>query len=102
QGDLNQLEQAEQSYKEALTLYREDAVTHPSVRLLEQQRCSTNLGGLYLREHSVLGWPNRTQARESFRQARACAELFRGCFTDPQQRRRVLSEALPIYERRIE
>src|SRR5207248_11788619 len=57
---------------------------------------------LYLREYSGLGWPRRIQAREAFRQARECAEFFRSRFTDPQHRKRVLGEALPIYDYLVE
>jgi hypothetical protein len=98
QRALNDLEAARVSYQEANTLYAGDAEQRPTARLVERQHCWNNLGLLYLHKAPQFGWPDRHQARDAFRQARDCAEVFRGRFRDLTQRRRVQGEALHVYE----
>jgi CHAT domain-containing protein len=56
------------------------------------------LGRLLRQESSTLGWPDYPAARAALRQAKQCAELFRGCFADPVQRKRVQAEAAHVYD----
>jgi hypothetical protein len=98
QRDLNLLEAARDSVSEASRLYTADAVVRPTARLVERQHCWASLGQLFLRDAERPGWPDPQQARAAFREARACAERFRGQFRDPRQRRRVQAEAFHVYE----
>jgi CHAT domain-containing protein len=102
QADLNDLEAARDSFQEAATLYTQDAISRPTARLAARQGTWHNLGTLYLRDHSPLGWPDRHRARAAFRKARDCAETFRLRFTDTRQRQRVQGEALHVYERLVQ
>jgi CHAT domain-containing protein len=89
---------ARDSLQEAAALYDADALAHPTARLVGRQHCWSNLGGLYLREHPPLGWPDYHQARAALRRANACTDQLRGLFLDPSQRKRVQVEALDIAE----
>ena len=99
QRALADLESARASYEEATGLFAEDARARPTDRLSERQTCLGNLGDLYLHDAPALGWPDLVEARQAFRQARDCAEQFRGRFTDPRERGRVQAEAMGVYDR---
>jgi CHAT domain-containing protein/tetratricopeptide (TPR) repeat protein len=95
---LGDLTAACDCYQQGNDLFAADAKKRPTVWLLERQQGWYNLGRLYLRESETLGWPDRHQARDAYRKARDCAEVFRGRFRDIAQRRRVQGEALHVYE----
>jgi CHAT domain-containing protein len=99
QSALNNLEAARVSYEEALAYYEQEAHKWSSAHLVHRRECYDNLGRVLLSERSDLGWPDYSQARDYLRKARECAELFRGRFRDPVQRRRVLAESIGVYER---
>jgi hypothetical protein len=102
QRALNALEAARASYEEARDLYVADAERNPFAHLVDRMRAWTNLGRLYQRESSTLGWPDYPKARQAFRKARETFEQFRARFADPAQRKRVQSEAAHIYERLVQ
>ena len=102
QRDLNELEAARDSFTEATQLYDEHAATLPTPHLVERQGCWANLGQLFLQESPRLGWPDLHRARQAFHRARDCAEVFRGRFVSPDQRRRVQGESLHVYEQLVE
>jgi CHAT domain-containing protein/Tfp pilus assembly protein PilF len=96
--DLGELKAAQAAYEEALTYFQEQAVRFPTASLPERLRCWSNLGRLLLRDAPELGWPDRQAARTYFREARTCAEQFRGTFVTPKERQWVQQEALHVYE----
>jgi tetratricopeptide (TPR) repeat protein len=98
QLDLGDVDGARARFEEVTTLYSEVAAAWPTAHLSERQTCWAILGSLYRQPAATLGWPDYYKAREALRQARTCAELSRGRFRDPGQRRRVQGLALPVYD----
>jgi hypothetical protein len=100
QRDLRQLRDTEASFAEALKyLNRELEVRKEPYATADRRQMSwSNLGRLYLMEEPELNWPDRHQARNAFRHARECAELIRGQFLRPDDRRRTHEEAMHVYE----
>lgn len=85
-----------QYFEAAAKLYETESQRLPTAFLEERIICWSNLGRLIRR--CAAGPAELASAREALRQAKHCAELFRGRFRDARQRRRVQSEAIQVYE----
>ncbi len=98
QRDLQELEQARDSYREALDSYRRLENLFPTAHLPERRLCWNNLGRLYLHNALELGWPDRPSARHAFRQARICTERMRGLLRDSDLRTRAHEQNVDVYD----
>lgn len=85
-----------QCFEAAAKLYEVETQRLPTAFLEERIICWSNLGRLIRR--CATGPAELAPAREALRQAKHCAELFRGRFRDVRQRRRVQLEAIQVYE----
>jgi len=95
--DLKQFPAALASLQEAAILFQADADIDPTAHLAERQTCLTNLGLLYLFDVAELGWPDFRKARDTLRQALACAEQCRSTSSGSGRRRRARARTWDVY-----
>ncbi len=100
-SDLNELDAARDAYEEATGIYSQFRKTHPTAQLLEERGVYSNLGWLYRREDTMMGWPDYGKALQAFRQAREAHGRFRSCLHDKELRVTLGREGGMIYDGQV-